>query len=458
MDDVWLWSILLASRSLDDDQAMAALISVAGAAPEQDALYEQLWRAKAIREANRRLDHWAHQGLSAESVLGPVHDRLRAAIAEDDQWRQQAIAPMKEALQTAAEVGVGVMKGLALAHHYPDPMSRHLGDVDLHCADWATVVEFCRRATATGWVWDVAEYPWIKWEGDVVYGQLSLVTPDNVDPVARVDLHVGPYSIGPNGRVWISRWTDGTALGVPVRMLDQTELAVILVAHAANDGFLSAKDLNDFAVLQDHGQLNLVALREASIGFGCDRVLEQIRGTVAALRDLAAPTPDPSAVRMLMTRATDGPLSLRPPTGRARALLAARLAYRIGRLDGDSIVAGMRTARSSYRYYTADLSVRGGRPCITLERRWRRPDVCWRLVPPEAWPVLPPTVNQAGDVVTEPLETGMSRHTRGAGVAVTIDSHVFVPTVWGQINPDSVSLGTQLLRASAADESAQRDA
>jgi hypothetical protein len=431
MDQVWLTSTLLACRTLDDKGAAAAL---AGLTPDAGELYDQLWRAKVIREARGRLERLPG------GVLAEVERRVRAAVAEDDDWRAQATGYMVGALRIAADVGAGVMKGLALATYYDDPLSRHMGDVDLHCADWAGVIEFCRRATDAGWVWDVTEFPWIKWDGRTLYGQLSLVIPDNENPVARVDLHVGPYSVGPNGRVHNLAWTYGEALGVPGRHLDATTLALILVAHAANDGFLSGKDLNDFAALEDSGQLDTKFLERECARFACEDVLVQIRGTVRALRELIGPGGIPD----LLARATDGPLSLRPRTGRTRALHAGLLAMRIARREGRSSLASVRTAWTSYRYYAADLTVRSGTPRARLQPRLRRPDTCWRLIPAEAWP-RQRSADGNGHVDREPLATGMTSHTRRKGVAVTVDSHVFIPTIWGQISDDSIALATRLM-------------
>ncbi|MFD3649851.1 nucleotidyltransferase family protein [Streptomyces cyaneofuscatus] len=410
--------------------------------PSEDGVYNLLWRGKVIREAHRRLSEWAVRGgLPAPAVLEPLRQRLHAAVREDDAWRDQALAPMREALRDAHDHGLSVMKGLALASHYDEPLSRHMGDVDLHSSDWPSVVAFCRRVTERGWVWDVTEFPWVKWDKGTLYGQLSLVMPDNRDPVARIDLHVGPYSVGPNGRVYHLGRAEGTALDVPSRLCDPVTLAVILVAHAANDGFLSLKDLNDFAALTAGGDLDAAPLAEACRAFGCEAILDQIRGTAAALRTMNAP----GDTATLLTRATVGPLTLLPPEGRNRARLAGRFAYRLSRLDGDSVLGALRAAGSSYRYYGADLSVRPGQPSARMESRWRRPDVCWRLVPPESWPAAEGADAAGGPSASEELADGVARHTRGSAVAVTLASQVFVPTVWGEVSPESVRLASELL-------------
>ncbi|MEE1752753.1 nucleotidyltransferase family protein [Streptomyces sp. SP18CS02] len=441
MRQLWLWTALLASRSVDSGVARAVLASEP-TTPSGDGLHDLLWRGKVIREAHRRLSEWAAgDGVPAPAVLEPLRERLGTAVGEDDAWRDQAMAPMREALRDAQDHGLAVMKGLALASHYDEPLSRHMGDVDLHSPDWPAVVAFCRRATERGWVWDVTEFPWVKWDKGTLYGQLSLVTPDNRDPVARIDLHVGPYSVGPNGRVYGLGHAEGTALEVPSRLCDPVTLAVILVAHAANDGFLSLKDLNDFAALTAGGDIDAASLAETCRAFGCEPILDQIRGTVAALRTLGGP----DGTAALLARATAGPLTLVPPEGRNRALLAGRFAYRLSRLDGDSVLGALRVAGSSYRYYGADLSVRPGKPSARMERRWRRPDVCWRLVPPESWPAPAGADAAGGPTAGEELADGITRHTRGSAVAVTLADHVFVPTVWGEVSPESVGLASELL-------------
>jgi hypothetical protein len=454
-----------------------------------------------------------HAVAAADPAPGPGRDLLRRLVEADEaeeRWRERAVPPMRAAVTAAARHGGRVVKGLAVQSRYPRPELRHVGDVDLHFPSWAAARPLLRELRAAGWVWDTDELSWLKWhDSGVLYGQLSLVVDDNAAPYARVDLHVGPFSVGHAGLLPMAGWQPGTALGVPVAVPDTATALAMVAAHAVVDRVLSVKDLNDLRVLLDpaRSDVDRTGVDGSGVdgsgvdgsgvdGSGVDRsgvdgsgmdgsgmdgagmdgagvdgadrvdwatVWELCRAAQAAgalaqcLRALAGAYPDLGR-SVLPALPGGGGLGTTAPGAVRRAVAFAAHAYRDERARGSAVPAALRTGWTARRYFSGDLRprlaagpVRAAAPLPPLRRR----DVCWRLVPAQLWepwlagrpdgPVDRPDTDRC-----EQLGDGLILVTGPAGVAVTLDGDVFVPTVWGPVPPGGARLAARLAGRIAA--------
>src|SRR5262249_32302997 len=135
----------------------------------------------------------------------------------------------RSVVRAAARTGVRVIKGLAMQPRYPEPAARHVGDIDLQAADWATAWPLVAGLRADGWPWDLMEYPWLKWdEAGLLYGQLGFLRWAGETPLARVDVHIGAFSVGHAGRLPLVGWEPGEVAGQVVSVPD-LETAVALI-------------------------------------------------------------------------------------------------------------------------------------------------------------------------------------------------------------------------------------
>jgi hypothetical protein len=169
-----------------------------------------------------------------------------------------------------------------------------------------------------------------------------------------------------------------------------------------------------------------------------------------------------------------GGLRTTVPGAARRAVAFAAHAYRDERARGSALPAAVRTGWTARRYFAADLRprlaagpVRAAAPLPALRRR----DVCWRLVPAQLWaPWLAGRPDGGGEAARpdgagdrpdgagdrpgadhcEQLDDGLILVSGPAGVAVTLDGDVFVPTVWGPVPPGGVRLAARLAGRIAA--------
>ena len=370
-------------------------------------------------------------------------DRLVEADEAEEAWRRKALPPMRAVVTAAAGHGGRVVKGLAVQSRYPQPDRRHVGDVDLHFPSWAAARPLVRELRTSGWVWDTDELSWLKWhDSGGLYGQLSLVLTADSIPYARVDLHVGPFSVGHAGLLPMVGWRSGCALGESTTVPDTATAVAMVAAHAVVDRVLSVKDVNDLAVLLgDDGpdQVDWATVWELC------RAAQATGALAQCLQTLARVYPDVPVPRL----AGNGGLSTTPPGAGRRALAFAALAYRDERARGRGPVAALRTGWTARRYFAGDLRPRptagpvaGSAPVPELRRR----DVCWRLVPEELWApwATPAPGGAAAPVRTEQLDDGLVLLSTDDGVAVALDDDLFLPTVWGAVPPGGVRLARRL--------------
>jgi hypothetical protein len=390
---------------------------------------------------------------AADPAPGPGRDLLDRLVAADEAeqaWRARAVPAMRAVVAAAGRHGGRVVKGLAVQSRYPRPELRHVGDVDLHFPSWAAARPMVRELRTAGWVWDTAELPWLKWhDSGQVYGQLSLVRDDNAAPYARVDLHVGPFSVGHAGLLPMVGWRSGAALGEPATVPDTVTAVAMVAAHAVVDRVLSVKDLNDLRVLLAVGGDGPVDW--ATVWELC-RAAQATGALAQCLRVLAQVHPDLPVPRL----PGGGGLSTTVPRATRRAVDFAALAYRDERARGSRLVGALRTGWTAYRYFGGDLRPRpaagpvaASEPVPALRRR----DVCWRLVPPELWARWPAAGPDRAAVAprSERLDEGLTLVRGGGGVAVLLEDDVFVPTVWGAVPAAGLRLARRLAGADRVD-------
>jgi hypothetical protein len=409
-------------------RALSAALETLRAEAAPENIYAALSRSKVTRVALASLADDA-----GSEWAGRLRDLLAVEVREDDRWLAEATPVMRQVVSWVGELGGRIIKGLSVQTAYPEPALRHVGDVDVQYGNWAAAQPLVRRLREHGWVFDTGEMPWLKWHDcGAMYGQLSLLYPDSAKPFARVDLHFGAFSVGHAGLLPLAGWCQGGALGLPATVPDTETAIAITAAHAMCDQMLSVKDVNDLHVLIARGAPDWVSAAElcraAQAGGALARLVNAVRAVYPEDADLLPADPGPETA-----------LGLIPPDGDERAGAFADLAYADEMARGTAPDKARLLAESARRYFSADLSVRGGagdgdaRPGEPSRER------CWRLVPEEVWRALP-----AAPAVPEPtaseLSAGLTLLAAPGGLAVRYGGDVLIPTVWGEISPESVAL------------------
>jgi hypothetical protein len=423
-----------------DDAVVASCLAALADEMSPERLFWLLSRSKVTRLALNALAG-QHGSAWAKEL-----DRLLAAeVHADDEWQAKALPKMREVVEAAAGLDGRIIKGLCVQSLYPLPGLRHLGDVDVQYPHWPGAIRMVGWLRERGWVYDTAEYPWLKWhEGGPLYGQLSLVYPDNAQPYARVDLHIGAFSVGHSGLLPLTGWRAGSALGAPATVPGVEDSIAITAAHALCDQMLSIKDLNDLYALVMDTTPDWVSVFECCRAAGAGGAL----GTLLDAARAVYPQ-DADAFGRPTGRLTR--LDLHPPDARRRAGAFAGLAYRDERSRGAGVLAAARTARAARRYFAAELTprtaVRGdGAPGSDRRGRGR----CWRLVPSEIWASLPSAAAggsgrvRYGEPAREELGAGLSLLTVADAAVIVCGADVFIPTIWGKIAPASVALAADI--------------
>lgn len=384
------------------------------------------------------------QGLDASPAVAELTERLVRLQAAETQRRDRVREVTRRTLRASAEQGVRVMKGLALRTYYRHPEWRHEGDIDLHVSTWPAAREVAARLRTTGWDWDTAELPWLKWTDDGhLYGQLSLVLDGPEEADTRVDLHIGPYSVGHGGLMPLVGWHEREVLGVAVRV-PSTESALALIgAHAMNDCLLSQKDVNDVAeIIAAEQDIDWGSVEELAHCAQAAAAIRQIRRQVELGRRASADGRDVPEI-------ATGPLTVRGFTGLRRALRFGRLALSDERRRG-GVLGAAPVAIDAIRYYNADLAPRlvptGGEDMSTASRGRTS---CWRLVPAPVWSEW----NGAGDAAQNGARTrattlgeDLTMISGESGSALVTMGEVFVPTITGRVSAASVALARTLAR------------
>lgn len=430
--DHWYCVSRLGKLDASDEELASAVALVAALDP--DEVYAAVLASRVYTIAQRNLER-TPRNRTADAVLASLCE-----LAESEALRRARAAPETRAvLEHAGSGAARVIKGLPLRERYAQPHLRHEGDIDLQAPDWAAGLRVASWLRQRGWQWDTTEFPWIKWDDHGhLYGQLTLVLPDNDAPYARVDLHIGPFSVGHAGVMPLVGWERATVLGIAVEVPNRETTVALIAAHALNDGILSMKDVNDLhVVLSDHAPTDWASVEELCRHVHATDVLRQllaVTGRVYPEHGLPS---------------THGPAALghrETPAGRARRV--ARLAFRDERSRGAGLVAAARSAREAERYFAADLTPRLASPALPAPPLPRRRSACWRLLPEQTWRSLSADGVRPRGVTEDVLGADLVLLRGPRGTAVRAGTEVFVPTIWGGVHPESVALARQAATAS----------
>ncbi|HEY7200519.1 MAG TPA: nucleotidyltransferase family protein [Candidatus Dormibacteraeota bacterium] len=427
--DVWLAMQRLGSLEPGPDAVAAALDALRAAGPGAPEIARRLVQGKVAQ--------LAAANLAPADGAGPLAGELRAVLAahlrELAPWRHDAGPHVRAVLALAAGHGGRVMKGLATRRLYPDAALRHLGDVDLHFPTLDLALPCLRAMRDAGWAWDPLEVPWIKWdERGTPYGQWGLARDIGHALPVRVDVHVGPYSVGHLGLLPVLGFTDGCVDGVRLPCTGPEVSLAVLAAHAETESLLSFKDVNDAYVLSRAGPVDWQSTRELCRAAGVERALAELMARVRA----AYGTPPPAR-----RAAPAGSVPTRRVGRLRRALRTVRLTFRQERRRR-SAAAALARLPGCFRYFTADLRPRatdraGPRPAGRLRRRW----LCWRLLPESIWSELGPAPSAGGPAGPgEVLAGGLELLDDGRACVARLGGDVFVPTLWGPVSRRALGL------------------
>ncbi|MEW2625549.1 nucleotidyltransferase family protein [Streptomyces sp. NPDC048106] len=412
----------------------AALNTLDGEITPED-LYAILSRSKVTRLAHAALD-----GHTTSAWATRLRELLADEVRQDDAWQAQAAPKMREVVAAVEEFGGRIIKGLCAQSVYPRPELRHLGDVDVQFPQWAAARPLVDWLRERDWVYDTDEMPWLKWhDNGALYGQVSLVYPDTKNPYARVDLHIGAFSVGHAGLLPLAGWRAGTALGLPATVPSVETSIAITAAHALCDQMLSVKDVNDLHALVSHTTPDWVSVSELCRSVRAQGALARV---VNAVRQAY---PESTAVLPPDLGEETG-LELTPPGPEARAEAFAALAYDDERARGASEAAATALADSARHYFSADLSPRVADPDGGAAPGDPGRDRCWRLVSREVWDTLAGAESAAApaEVTSVELADGITLFGAPNAWAVRYGNDVLVPTVWGEISRESLALARRL--------------
>lgn len=193
---------------------------------------------KSLALAGERLGRLAEQ--TGDAVVARLHGAV-ADAADAGRRRAAALAEADARVVELAATQTYLMKGLAFQTWYADPAHRHVGDLDLWIPDvdgaWALTAALRRD----GWTYQDSELPWLKRDlrSGELYGQIRLWAGTERRPDVYVDIHYGPfYSVRHCGVMRL-------APPRPGRILDPADNLAAMVGNAANDHFVTVKDVND---------------------------------------------------------------------------------------------------------------------------------------------------------------------------------------------------------------------
>lgn len=431
-------AIMTLGRTEPPSSTVAAALNTLDGEITPEDLYAILSRSKVTRLAHAALD-----GHTGSAWADRLRELLADEVRQDDAWQADAAPKMREVVAAVEEFGGRIIKGLCAQSVYPRPELRHLGDVDVQFPQWAAARPLVDWLRERDWVYDTDEMPWLKWhDNGSLYGQVSLVYPDNETPYARVDLHIGSFSVGHAGLLPLVGWRAGTALGLPATVPSVETSIAITAAHALCDQMLSVKDVNDLHALVSHTTPDWVSVSELCRSVRAEGALARV---VNAVRQAY---PESTAVLPPDLGEETG-LELTPPGAEARAEAFASLAYEDERARGAGEAAATALADSARRYFSADLSPRVADPDGGAAPGDPGRDRCWRLVPREVWEPLAGTGTGTGaaapaEVTSTELATGITLFGAPNAWAVRYGNDVLVPTVWGGISRESLALARRL--------------
>ena len=426
LTDSELWRVLLQVAREDESTGLAISVPHGEVSRVAAAIVEH----KLSLAALRRLQH-AQPGSPEAQLKDELNRRVKPMMAIFD-----GVAPIRrQVLRLASEFGGGVMKGWCVRRYYPDPEVRLTRDLDIHFASLERAVPFVARLRERGWEWDSNELPWVKWDDNrKMYGQMNLVLRVRGSLVSRVDVHVGPYSVGYGGVMPLSGFEEAEVEGVRIQCTDRATSVEVMAAHSAAAGWTSLTDVNDLWFLS-RGSVGWASVIKVCSEAGAGAVLSQLSEVAGMLYTTQVMTVTLPGVRVPWT----------PPTGWQRSIHAARLTW--AQEGRHHLGARLVRAVGAFRYYSADLrpgTVRPVTPSPSTEAVRTRFN-CWRLVPAPVWPEdIAHPVEHANEFGEEALSREVAIVARGHGTAVRLGHDVFIPTLWGPITRASLDLGREL--------------
>lgn len=420
-----------------DDLLKSVLVELENDFLDPEILYRRLVRSKVVRLA---LANLAALQLDSRGV------RLRRLLQETDSPERRrhaaALRPMRQVVELASATDTRILKGLSMLPLYPDPRLRHIGDIDVHAPDFGSSLAFAGQLRLQGWEWDIKEYPWMKWdEAGILYGQLALLLFDQGERVSRADLHFGAYSVGYAGRMPLTGWRGGQVLGVPVSVPGRESAIALIAAHALGDTTLSMKDVNDLHLLIGSQVLDWSSVVETCHAAQAQDVLGQL------LREMGAVYPRAGLPKL----GSGAPLRAGGLPRGDRSQHFARHARRDERARGTGAEQGERISAEAHRYFGADLLPRLSAGAAPVSPMAPGRHLCWRLLPPRVWSGW--EVPDVSTMVPAPgvrmLASGLTLFHGEHAAVVRMGTEYFIPTVWGEVHPESVALARRLAGASS---------
>jgi hypothetical protein len=434
----WQAVTVLARLSAAADRLKSVLVDLEHDLLDPEVLHQRLVQSKVVRLALSNLT-----ALALDSRGAWLCRLLQETDSRERKRHAMAWGPMRQVVELAATTGARIIKGLSMLELYPNPRLRHIGDIDVHTPDFGSSLAFASQLRLQGWVWDIKEYPWVKWdEAGILYGQLALLLWDHEgERVSRADLHFGAYSVGHGGRMPLIGWRSGQVLGVPVSVPTRESGIALVAAHALGDTTLSMKDINDLHVLIGSEVLDWSSVVEICHAAQAQEVLGQL------LRETGTVYPRDGLPGV------GGSALLRPgglPQG-DRSEHFARHARRDERARGTAEEQGERISAEAHRYFGTDLRPRLSEGVLSPPPMAHGRHLCWRLLPQQVWSAwdVPDASATGSSPRDEVLAPGLTL-TRGEHAAVVrMGAEHFIPTVWGDVHPESVALARQLAGAVA---------
>lgn len=395
---------------------------------------------------------------SADTAVAGLARNLAERLADDDDKAMAHRALLvAEVVRLAPVLNARgcLIKGFCNARFYPLGYTRWMRDLDLYCRTWADALELMDLLRAQGYSLDLDEVAWVKADpnrGRSAYGQIFLVRPMGSD-FCRVDIHFGTYSVGYAGYLDapIEDLIDDMALDqTTVKVLSARLIPLMAQAHALSDGYVAAKDINDFVSLAVNTTLDWTSIGRELAAYQLQPQAALLARHVLRLYDHPLVV---SAAQRLLSGTGTPRLSLWQTHNRSwglRAAVNASFAARWRVRQSGTPSSAVVDATRCYLFYRRrlHLAVRAPDTRERLLRRlmaspgirqWQlRPDACLMLVDAESLMELMPSAPYAAGhpcvPVADPLE-GVRVLLVGTTTIVALRDRVFLPTLDLIIDP-----------------------
>lgn len=234
------------------------------------------WQKSTALSAARLEDLALRAG---DPQLAALHSVV-ARTADDGRRRVDRLAQVDAHVVALGQARTYPVKGLAFRDWYPEREYRDVGDLDLWVPDPDEAWQLARALRDEGWVYQDEELPWLKRDarGGRLYGQIRMWAGPG-DPDIYIDIHYGPfYSVRHCGVLPVRRPERG-------RTLAPADNLAMMVGNAANDHFITIKDVNDLYLALDRDDVDwerlLAVLRSGGIERFLVHMVDRLRRCVA---------------------------------------------------------------------------------------------------------------------------------------------------------------------------------